>query len=132
MKESDMNRSGFRPVMLTLLIVAAAAAIAIGAYNAGVAHGIAEGGRAVVAPAPGPGGVPYVYAWPHPWRFGFPFFPFFGLLLLFFAVRGLFWHGPWRAAAWGYGYRGVPPAFEEWHRRAHAQETPQPPPSDRA
>ena len=35
-------------------------------------------------------------------------------------VRGLFWRGAWGGR--GCGYRGVPPAFDEWHRRAHAQQ----------
>ena len=31
------------------------------------------------------------------------------------------WRGPWRGG-WGCGYDGVPPAFEEWQRRAHAAQ----------
>jgi len=27
------------------------------------------------------------------------------------------WHGGWRSG----GYDGVPPMFEEWHRRAHSR-----------
>jgi hypothetical protein len=48
---------------VAVLAVAAAAAIGIGAYNAGVAHGIAEGGRAITAQS---GAVTYVYGWPRP------------------------------------------------------------------
>ena len=117
------NRSVVRVLVIGALIALAALVIGIGAYNAGVARGIAEGARAIPVP---PRGVPYVYGWPRPWGFGFfPVFPFFFLflLILFFAGRGLFWRGSW---AGGYGCRnhGVPPAFEEWHRRAHAEPPP--------
>jgi hypothetical protein len=92
-------------------------------YNLGVAQGIAESSRAA---APGAGVAPVPY-WPRPWGFGFfPFFPIFPLLfffLFFFVLRGLFWRGAWGRGCWGPGYYryhdGVPPAFEEWHRRAH-------------
>ena len=42
------------------------------------------------------GGVPVVI-WPRPWGFGFGFFPFFPLMILFwlFVLRGLFWRGAW-------------------------------------
>jgi hypothetical protein len=67
-----------------------------------------------------------------PFGFGFGFLgcliPLFLFFLLFGAFRFLFWgprwgwhrggHGPWRHA-WGEG--GVPPMFEEWHKRAHGQ-----------
>jgi hypothetical protein len=65
-----------------------------------------------------------------PWGFGFHFFPFFGLLFLFFVLRSLFWGGPWRRG-WGcgYGYYGAPPSLDEWHRRAHGQQPPPAPPT---
>lgn len=111
------NRSLLRALSIAVLVIVGAAAIGIGAYNAGVAQGIAESGRIIAAP---PAGTPYVYVWPRPWGFGFfPFFPLFFLLLFFFVIRGLLWRGPWRG---GWGYRGVPPAFEEWHRRAHGEQ----------
>ena len=117
------NRTVFRALAIAVLAIGAATMIAIGAYNAGVAQGIVESGRAI---APPPAGTPYVYVWPRPWGFGFGFFPFFFLLFLFvFVLRGFLWRGPWRGG-WGHRYEGVPPAFDEWHRRAHAQ---QPPPS---
>ncbi len=66
-------------------------------------------------------------------------FRFIGTLLLigliFFAVRMLFfkrgWGGPGR---WGWGgpggqgHRGMPPFFEEWHKRAHEPQAAQPAP----
>ena len=119
------NRNLARGLAIAVLVIAAAVAIGLGAYNAGVAHGIAESGRAVAAVPPG--ATPYVYIWPHPWGFGFGFFPLFFLLLLFFVVRGVIWRGPrWNrwGGGWGPGcgyYGAVPPGFDEWHRRAHGQ-----------
>src|SRR5919106_623877 len=115
------NRFFWRTAALAFLVVAGAAIIGVGAYNAGVAHGIANSAQALPAP---PAGAPYVYVWPRPWGFGFfPVFPFVFLLFLFFVLRGLFWRGPWRG---GWGFRhGVPPGLEEWHRRAHAGQAGQ-------
>jgi hypothetical protein len=114
------NRYVWRALAIAVLVIAGAAAIGIGAYNAGMAQGIAESGRALAAP---PAGAPYVYVWPRPWGFGFfPFFPLFFLVLFFFVVRGLLWRGRWGGGC-GYRYGGVPPAFEEWHRRAHGQQS---------
>ena len=104
-----------------LLMVAVLAAVGISTYNLGVAHGVAESARIT---APG-AGVPMVALWPRPWGFGFgffPFFPFVFILFWFFVARGLFWRGAWRGRMHGYG--GVPPEFDEWHRRAHAQNPP--------
>jgi len=67
-----------------------------------------------------PAGAPYIYVWPRPWGFGFPFFPILLFLFFFFVVRGMLWRGRW-AGGWGYRYDGVPPMFDEWHRRAHAE-----------
>jgi len=113
------NRTLLRALVIAALAIAVAAAIGIGAYNAGVAQGIAEGGRAIAAPPPG---TQFVYLWPRPWGFGFfPFFPILFVLFLFFVMRGLLWRGPWRGG-WARRYEGVPPAFEEWHRRAHGEQ----------
>jgi hypothetical protein len=120
-----MNGRLFRALAIAALVVIGGAAIAIGAYNAGVANGIAESGRMIATPA---AGSPVVYMWPRPWAFGFfPFFPILFLLFFFFAVRGLLWRGRWHGR---YRYDGVPPMFEEWHRRAHAGHQ-DPPPSPR-
>jgi hypothetical protein len=114
------NRQLFGALAIGALLIAGAAAIGIGAYNAGVAQGIAESGRMIAAP---PAGTPYVYVWPRPWGFGFfPFFPLVVLLLFFFALRGLFWRGRWHGGG-RYRYDGVPPVFDEWHRRAHAGQS---------
>ena len=112
------NRSLFRALAIGALVIAAGAAIGVGAYNAGVAQGIALGGALAAPPAVAPYPV-YPYMWYRPSGFGF--FPFFLLLVLFFIIaRGLAWRGRWRDG-WRYRHDGVPPAFEEWHRRAHAE-----------
>jgi len=114
-----MNNRVFGALAIGALLIAGAAAIGIGAYNAGVAQGIMESGRMIAAP---PVGTPTVYVWPRPWGFGFfPFFPLFVLLFFFLALRGLLWRGRWHGGG-RYRYEGVPPVFEEWHRRAHARQ----------
>ena len=120
------NRTVLRALALGALVIAGAAAIGIGAYNAGVAQGIAESGRVIAAP---PSGTPYMYVAPRPWGF-FPIFPIFFLFFLFFIARGFLWRGPWRGG-WGCQYNGVPPAFDEWHRRAHGEQPISAPPAGR-
>jgi hypothetical protein len=122
-------------VALTGILLAVVGAVAYQAgWSAGVATHIPEG---AVAAAPY-----YGYYAPH--FFGFGLFGFFWLLFILFLIFVLF-----RAArfgrGWGY-YRGwgpgghggpgggVPPAVEErmqeWHRRAHGEPSPAPPPPD--
>jgi len=104
--------------LIGLFVIAMLAIVGVYAYNMGVAQGLAESGRLVGAPG---AGVPVVL-W-RPWGFGFfPFFPLLFILFWFVALRGLFWRGAGDGRACG--YRGVPPAFDEWHRRAHAQQGP--------
>lgn len=96
-------------IVVLLLMVLGGIAIGVGAYNAGLNHGLAETGHAVqVIRYAGPG-------WGFP--FGFLLFPLF-LFLIFALVRGAFWGRRWRD---GYGDHspGGPHAFEEWHRRQH-------------
>jgi hypothetical protein len=112
------NRFAGRAALIVFLFVAAAAGIGFMAYNAGVAHGLAEGGRWAATPG---AAVPYVYPW-RPWGFGFGFFPFFLFVLCFFLLRRVLWGG----RGWGHYYDGVPPRFEEWHRRAHERESESP------
>lgn len=134
----------FRVIGVFLLV----ALVAVGgffAYRAGVAQGVmrapavataiaesAESGA--MSPMPGYGhGHGYEYEYPAygSRRFGmFPFggicfsvffiFLFFGLLrLVFFGACRFGWkrhHGPWREN-WD---DGVPPMFDEWHKKAHA------------
>jgi hypothetical protein len=99
-------------IALGLLAVATIAGISTYSYNLGMAHGLAENGRAI-------GFVP------RPWGFGFfPVFPFLFIFFWLFVLRGLFWRGPWGYRAWHYDR--VPPAFDEWHRRAHARQDAEP------
>ena len=55
------DRSPFRAIVFLLLVLAGAAAIGIGAYNAGVQHGFVEASRTAAVP---PEGTPPVYVWP--------------------------------------------------------------------
>ena len=126
------NNIGLRLVS-ALVLIAAIAGIAYFAFQAGVIQGSpvtieAPSGETVPAPYPYYG---YGYGMPfhRPFGFGFGFFGFLLLLFLFFvalrAFRFLFWgprwghhhagHGPW-GRHWE---NGVPPMFEEWHKRAH-------------
>jgi hypothetical protein len=116
------DRTGFR-LLMGAVIIAALATVGFYTYNLGVAHGVAESARAVAAPGNGPA----VVIWPRPWGFGFGFFPVFPLFFILFwlvIARGLFWRG----SRWGRScrYDGVPQEFDEWHRRAHAQQGPPP------
>ena len=142
------GRSGFR-LLLVLLIVLGAAAVGIGAYQAGLAAGVTQ----VVAPGSAPAVMPY---YGHPFGFGFGVFGFLGTLLFIFLIfaairafafaggRGRGWGGPGR---WGGGWSGGPggpggtgpdgwrgspwearahQVFEEWHREAHSGEAGSP------
>ena len=120
-------------IISALVLIAAIAGIGFFAYQAGVAHGSpvtiqAPSGQTVPAPYPYYGyGMPF-----HPWGFGFLgcLIPLFLFFIVFGAFRFLLWgprwgwrhHGPWQYR-WGEG--GVPPMFEDWHKRALG-ETGQP------
>jgi hypothetical protein len=118
-KEMIVQRRMLITVALVLVALMVAAAIGTYAYRAGVARGLEDSGKLA---APGTA-VPYPYYYGpfwHPWPFfGFGFlFPLLFLFLLFGVLRRAFWGGRWRGAC-GAGASGVPPRFEEWHRRAH-------------
>ena len=124
-------------IVSVLVLVAAIAGIGFFAFRAGVAQGSpitieAPAGQSVPAPYPFYG---YGYGMPFHRPFGFGYgFGCFGILIplfLFFiamrAFRFAFW-GP----RWGWGHHmhgrgpwgrhwenGVPPMFDEWHKRAH-------------
>src|SRR5262245_59252572 len=123
------NRFALR-LVLALLVVAALVCAGMDGYNLGGDRGIVEIGAAVAAPCAVP-----VVIWPRPWGFGFfPFFPLLFILFWFFVARALFWRGAW-GGGWrgrGCGYGRVPPAFEEWHRQAHARSEPPTPASSSA
>jgi len=117
------NRVGVK-VLFAVLLVASAIGAGMYGYNVGVAQGIAQSAAAAAQTGAQPAPVMF---YPRPWGFGFGFFPFAPLFFIAFWIlifRGLFWRGRWgRGYGYGYGcgYDGVPPAFDEWHRRAHGR-----------
>ena len=127
-----MNGNTGLRILSALVLVAAIAGIAFFAFQAGVARGspiTIEAAEDQIAPMP----YPY-YGWGghyhHPFGFGFGFFGFLILLLLFFAalraLRFLFWGARWgrHHGPWGRGWEnGVPPMFEEWHKKMHGEQT---------
>jgi hypothetical protein len=103
-------------IAVLILVVLGAIAAGVGAYNAGLAEGLEESGRAgevVRVVGPGYGG------WGFP--FGFLLFPlfFFGI---FFLIRGAFWGRRWGGPGAG-GPGHWRSGFEEWHRRQHEEES---------
>ena len=107
-----------------LLVVALVGATGVYAYNLGVAQGVAQSASLAAQGSGAPWPV-----WYGPWHGGFGFFPFGPLLIILFwviLVRGLFWRRGWYGHRYDY-YGGVPPAFDEWHRRAHARQDSAPP-----
>ena len=135
------NRSFWGPLFALLVLLGGAALVGALAYNAGVAHGVAEASRLAAAPVESGA---RVYLWPGPWHgygYGFGFFPIFPFVAFFVVIavlRGLFWRRRWHgygrgAGRCGPGHDGVPPMFEEWHRRAHERQgAPQSPPEQTA
>lgn len=123
-------------IVSALVLIAVIGGIAFLAFQAGVAQGSpitidAPSGESMPAPYPYYGyGMPFH----RPWGFGFGLGclgPILLVFLLFVALRSfrfLFW-GPrwgWGGARghWGRHWEGgVPPMFEEWHKRAHGENT---------
>jgi len=109
-----MNRRIVMTVAVFLVAVALAGVIGTTAYRAGLARGLAEAGNV---------SGPWLYHGPFWYAGPFAFlFPLLGLFVILALVRGLLWRG-WCAGGRGSWTSGIPPMFEEWHRRAH-----QPPP----
>ncbi len=121
-----MNRPAWIRWLLGLSALALLAVMGVYVYNLGVAHCLAGASNVTDL---GGRGAPFV-GWWRPWGFGsgfFPFFPFLLFLLWVAVLRGFLWRGPWYGRrwygrGWSSGRDGVPPAFEEWHRRAHEQQ----------
>ena len=130
-----MNGKIWLRIVSALVLIAAIAGIGFFAFRAGVAQGspitieASSTGQTTTAPYP-----MYGYGMPFGYRHHMPFMGFgcFGILIplfLFFlamkAFRFAFWgprwghmghhHGPW-GRHWE---NGVPPMFEEWHKKAH-------------
>ena len=126
-----------RALLAAILILVLGGAIAVGAYEAG----LAQSAQQVIVPAtvPAAGGAPVVAYYGHPYGWGFGFFPFgflfpiLGLFLFFALMRALVGGGRgWGHRGWyGDGHYGVPGRFEEWHKQAHgetgAADRPAPP-----
>jgi hypothetical protein len=119
-------------IVAGLVLLAAIAAIAFFAFQAGVSKGSpitiqAPSGESVPAPYPyyGHG---YGMRFPHPFGFGLGCFgPLLALFLLFVVLKSfrmMMWGPRW---GWGhrhgFGERGAPPMFEEWHKRMHGEAT---------
>jgi hypothetical protein len=130
-----MNGNTGLRLIAALVLVAVVAAIGYFAFQAGVAQGspiTIEAPSGETAPMPYPY---YGWGWGGPFHhrpfgFGFGIFGFLFVLFLFFlalrALRFLFWGprwggGPHQHGPWGRWENGVPPMFEEWHKRAHGQ-----------
>jgi len=129
------NNAAIR-IISALVLIAAIAGIGFFAYQAGLANGSpitieAPSGGANPLPAPYYGyGMPFHRGY-HGFGFGCfgPLLALFLLLLAFKSFRFLFWgprwgwgghhHGPWGRRWEG----GVPPMFDEWHKRSHGEET---------
>jgi hypothetical protein len=115
-------------VVLAIVLVLVAVLIGVGAYNAGVNHGLAQAGE--------PGEVVRYWGRGPGWGF-FPFglllFPlvFLGIFALF---RFAFWGGRWgdhpHPHPMGPGGWGGREAFEEWHRREHERPQAGPDPGE--
>ncbi|MGB8645386.1 MAG: hypothetical protein WCF84_09115 [Anaerolineae bacterium] len=124
-------------LVAAVVLLCVIAGVGMSVYNMGVMQGVMDGGRyapapvAPAVPAPSTAPAPYPYYGPsfRPFGGGFLSFigPLIGLAVLFTLFRMIFRShgGHWRGhhgRGWGEG--GVPPMFEEWHRRAH-QAPPQ-------
>jgi hypothetical protein len=110
------GRTLFRAIA-ALVLIGLVALIGVNVYEAGVAQGIADAGRTVVASGQP---VPVVY-YPGPhWGYGgfgffWPLLWIVGLFLLFGLLRG-------GRGKWG----GHHDRLEDWHRRAHHDAPDQP------
>jgi len=123
-----MNGRVVLRVLLALVVIAGIAGVGVYAYNAGVTQGLAASDKLVAPPA---GAAPYPYLGPffYPRPFGFGFlgclFPLLFGLLLIVLLRAILWRGPmaWRHMGHhGPWDKGVPPMFEEWHRKMHESQ----------
>jgi hypothetical protein len=119
-----MNGKIVLRVLLALGLIAGAVGIAIYAYNVGIAQGLIESGKLAapttgVAPYPFYGG-PFFFHWPFGFGLGLLgcLFPLLFFVLFFGLLRGMIGRGHWgkHRAHWE---KGVPPMFEEWHRKMH-------------
>jgi len=126
------DKIGLR-IVSALVLLAALTGIAFFAYQAGIAKGSpitieAPSGESMPAPYYGYG-MPFHRGY---YGFGFGCFgPLLGLFLLFLAFKSfrfLFWGPRWgwgghHPGHWGRRWEGgIPPMFDEWHKRSHGEE----------
>jgi hypothetical protein len=118
------TQSGANRWMVGMLVALAVIIVGVGAYNLGVSHAVAVNpqvaGGAAAGAVQGAPGVVHHYGWHRPWGFGF-LFPLFFFGFWFLMARTFFWRGGWRRYGTDYGPSHVPPAFDEWHKKAHDQ-----------
>jgi hypothetical protein len=123
-------------IVSALVLIAAIAGIAFFAFQAGMANGSpvtidSPSGNTNVVPMPY-----YGYGYAMPFRhfgFGFgcfgPLLGFFLIILALKSFRMLFWGPRWahmghHRGPWGRHWEGgVPPMFDEWHKRSHGEST---------
>lgn len=133
----------FRLIGVVVLLGVVSAGLFM-AFKAGEANGISQApavATAIAKAAESGQGIPapiYGYGYPYHHGFGphFGFFPIGGLcfgiffLFLFFGAlkmiffRRMMWHGRHHGhrGPWGKHWEdGVPPMFDEWHKRAHGE-----------
>lgn len=130
-----MNGKIVARLVSALVLIAAIAGIAFFAFQAGIAQGSpitlqAPSGESVPAPYAYHGyGYGFGPRFHHPFGFGFGCFGILITLFLFFFALKAFRFAVW-GPRWGWGghpggrwsrhwENGVPPMFEEWHKRAH-------------
>ena len=123
------DKIGLR-IVPALVLIAAIAGIAFFAFRAGVAQGSpitieAPSGESMPAPYPYYG---YGLRYHHPFAWGLgcliPLFGVFLLVLALKAFRFVVWGPRWgwggHHGHWGRRWEnGVPPMFDEWHKKAH-------------
>jgi hypothetical protein len=143
-----MSRNIFRIVGVLLLIATIVAGGAF-VYRAGVSQGISQAPQVAEAiqqatengnqVSPMMYGREYEYGYGYPYHHGFGFghhfgfglfhfFSFFIFLFFFFGLLRLIFR-PWawgKHGHWGNGWEhSVSPKFDEWHKRAHGEESTQ-------
>ncbi len=151
-----MNRKIVLTILIGLALVIGAAGLGVFAFRAGAAYGLAQSEAVATALAenkPAVVGAPFVsglrvhHLGFHPggwgrrgwgWSGGFGFLgcliPLFFLLLFFGLFRFVFrpWGWGWHGHGKWHGGPDVPPAFEEWHKRAHSGSSGDTPPPGNA
>ncbi len=120
--EHSMNGRYARQALVAVILVVAAVAIALVAYNVGYTDGAAAQRAGTI------GSVPFGYFGPWGYRGGFGFgllgllFPILFFFLIFAFFRAIFWGGPRRYGRWEREpWQGPSSTFESWHRQAHGE-----------